>query len=451
MLNEFNEFISRHGLHRQGDRVLLAVSGGLDSVVMTHLYHEAGYACAVTHCNFSLRDVESDEDERFVKELANRYNFPFHTRKFDTVSFAHDNGISLQMAARRLRYAWFHELLDAHGYASVATGHHADDAAETMLLNLARGTGLAGMHGIAKMRGRVVRPLLFATRRRLEAYAAERMLTWREDSTNAETTYLRNRIRHQVMPVLRDINPSVTEAFSRHALIMEGYEKLVAATIDSIRNAMGWRQGKNGELSCSLDPVMNSPAPEVVLYSVLEHYGVVPSMCAAILDMKSGGEIHTAGWRLVRDRNGLALFPKGMPEQETQLWYNDGSTVQLAHGWLSREHVITPQVEGNFSGLPGFGDPDFGYFDAAQLQFPLEVRGWRHGDTFQPLGLLGSKLVSDFITNEKMDAVTKEHVTLLVSGGKIAWVIGHRIDDRFRITPHTRNICLIRYHHAAAV
>lgn len=445
MLNAFKEHIHTNRLHRRGDRVLLAVSGGLDSVVMTHLYHEAGFHCAIAHCNFSLRGTESDLDQEFTEHLANRYRFGFHTKRFETEVFARDNGLSVQMAARTLRYRWFSELAVEHGYASVAVAHHTDDVAETMLLNLARGTGIAGMHGIARVKGHVVRPLLFTTRLELETYAETHMLTWREDASNAETRYLRNRIRHQVIPVLREINPSVAVAFRRHASLMEGYEKLAISAIDRVKTQASWKAAPGGGFTFAVGPVLASAAPSIVLYHMLSPFGISPAMSDELTRMKTGHAVQTHDWRIVRDRDAVAILPLSPVAAGVSEWTEDVHLLQIPGGWIRKEPVVPPEG-GVLTQLPGFADREAAFLDRAKLRFPLQLRLWRHGDSFVPLGMKGGKLVSDFITDEKMDAITKEHVTLLISGGEVAWVIGHRIDDRFKVTGATKEVVSFRFH-----
>jgi tRNA(Ile)-lysidine synthase len=421
--------------------ILLAISGGVDSVVMAHLFHFAGWRCAVAHCNFSLRGEESDGDEEFVKKLALHYGFEFHSKRFDTEAYATDNGISIQMAARQLRYRWFDELMKEHGYSCTAVAHHADDVAETMLINLTRGTGIAGMHGMASAKEKIIRPLLDFTREEIVDFAESHHLSWRNDSSNSEELYTRNRIRHSVIPVLKEINPAITEALTRHASLMSGYEKIIEAYIETISKQL-IRAGQSPEtVTIDLQRLDSLPATEIILYHLLAPYGFNASECRQILQSRrTGAEFFAPGYKLVIGRDAFFIMPESnrITRNEFTIHESDAHN-DLPAGTLTMERINNNLLKS--STLPDdFTKKEVAYLDSSNLTFPLAIRPWKAGDAFHPLGMKGSKLLSDFFTDEKFTPDQKESVLLLLSGPDVVWVIGHRPDHRFRITEKTESI-----------
>lgn len=435
------ELVARFKSDTPSFPILLAISGGVDSVVMAHLFHLAGWRCAIAHCNFSLRGEESDGDEEFVKKLALHYGFEFHLKRFDTEAFASDNGISIQMAARQLRYLWFEELMKEHYYACTAVAHHADDVAETLLINLTRGTGIAGMHGMAFAKEQIIRPLLDFTREEIIAFAESHRLSWRNDSSNSKELYTRNRIRHSVMPVLKEINPAITDTLNRHASLMSGYEKIIDAYIGTISKQL-IRAGQSPEtVILDLQQLDSLPAPEIILYHLLSPYGFNASECRQILQSRrTGAEFLARGYKLVIGRGSLSIMTTNdsAGNQEYTIHESDAHT-DLPGGTLSMERVDVKLVKNK--DLPGdFTRKEVAYLDSSNLNFPLTVRPWRAGDAFHPIGMKGRKLLSDFFTDEKMTPEQKESVLLLLSGPEVVWVIGYRPDHRFRITDQTTSV-----------
>ncbi len=440
-IENFKSNLQKIGDSEKRSVLLLAISGGVDSVVMAHLFHLAGYSCAVAHCNFSLRGDESDGDEEFVKKLAVHYGFEFHSKRFDTEAFASDNGISIQMAARQLRYRWFDELMKEHHYSCTAIAHHADDVAETMLINLTRGTGIAGMHGIAPEKDKIIRPLLEFTRDEITAFAEAQHLSWRNDSSNNEELYTRNRIRHSVIPVLKEINPSVTSSLNRFASLMSGYEKLIEAYISTVSKQL-IRAGQSPEtVTIELQQLDALPAPEIILYHLIAPYGFNASECHQILQSRRTGAVFNApGYKLVIGRGNLSIIANEEAAGNPEFTIHESDThTDLPGGTLTMERTDATMVKSKI--LPDdFTCKGSAYIDSSRLAFPLTVRTWKAGDSFHPLGMKGKKLLSDFFTDEKFTPEQKESVLLLVSGTEVVWIIGHRIDDRYKIIETTSGI-----------
>jgi len=413
-------------------------------MTMLHLFYKSNFRCEVAHCNFNLRGQDSNSDEALVEKVAKQYDFIFHKKKFNTSGAAAEAGISIQMAARNLRYQWFNELAESNKFDVVAVAHHANDVAETMLLNLAKGTGLAGMHGIKAVNGKIIRPLLFAEKKELETYVAEQQLEWRDDTSNQEDYYQRNKIRHKVVPVLEEINPHFISAMLHHARLMSGYETLLGDKISEIETAM-IRSPRPGVTSILLQPLYKSSAPEIVLYHFLKPFNVSNSLCAEILNCNTvGANFFSNGFKIVRDRDELNIF-------DPAFFYDD-----VYHLNEADEYLVFPNgkliineiaVETNsvVKSLPDFTDENTAYIDTLSITYPLTIRKWRNGDAFQPLGMKGRKLLSDFFIDSRFSSEKKETVHLLISGEEIVWVIGLRIDDRFKIKPDTKKALRITY------
>ena len=443
--SRFTDFLKVFLHHMEFDKsssnILLAVSGGVDSVVMAHLFHLAGWRCAVAHCNFSLRGEESDGDEAFVKQLAGHYGFAFHSKRFDTEAFATDNGISIQMAARHLRYRWFEELMKAHHYSCTAIAHHADDVAETLLINLTRGTGIAGMHGIAPAKDKIIRPLLEFTRDEITAFAETHQLSWRNDSSNNEELYTRNRIRHSVLPVLKEINPSVIGSLNHHASLMAGYEKIIEEYLTSVRKQLMRIHPSEETITIDLPLLESLPAPEIILWHLLAPYGYQASDCHQILQSRRTGAVFLApGYKLVIGRGSLSLMPDENAAGSLEFTIHESDThTDLPGGTLTMERIDSAVVQA--PSLPDdFTKKEVAYLDSSGLLFPLTIRPWKPGDSFHPLGMKGRKLLSDFFTDEKFTPEQKESVLLLFSGTDVVWVIGYRIDHRYRVTESTPSV-----------
>ena len=442
MLDSFLTFINQQKWDLANRRTLLAVSGGVDSVALLHLFHKAGFELGIAHCNFGLRDVESDEDERFVNELAKKYSCPIYIKRFKTKTFASAHSVSTQMAARDLRYQWFSELAEDQKYEWIATAHHANDSIETTLLNLTRGTGLAGVHGINSMAGKVIRPLLFASRAEIEGYVEQNDLSWREDRTNASTDYKRNLVRHKVIPLLEKMNPG----FVRTSRVTS--ERLRAADMLLTSFLNSWQKeaiiGVGGQIRIGVDELLSSVEPTYRLWFVLQNYGFGYQQVQQIFESvsKSSGKLfHSASHTVLKDREFLIVREKGRSEFREQLTIWDGNEAYF----LEDQQLVVSR----FDKLPDFEvikESHIAFLDRDLLLFPLTVRCWDAGDLFFPFGMGGrKKKVSDLLIDSKVSLFEKERVKVLLNGdGKIIWVMGFRTDERFKISANTQKILKVR-------
>ena len=441
---DFLVFINdNHLVNSTTSRVLLAVSGGLDSVVMAELFYRTGQSFAIAHVNFGLRGAESDADALWVANKAEQYGVPFHLTRFDTVAFAAERGISIQMAARDLRYDWFAQLLQDYSYSCVATAHHQNDVLETILLNLTRGTGLAGLHGIAAHPNSIIRPLLFATRDRLATFAEEQKLVYREDSSNASDKYARNRIRHHIVPVLTDLNPSLWQTLPRTIERLRAAETLMKAELDR-----SWRETAEQRTEQTLLPIDKlKTLPELAfrLAEWLKPLGFTVDQVEQMitsLNRPNGQVFLSATHRIMHERNGLLIEPLSV-QTAYEIMLDDWPGVPIEIG---KQFTLTVDVFDKPANFRPPTDPTIACFDDDRLQFPLTIRPWQRGDRFRPLGLNGHKLVSDFLNDYKLTRTEREQAAVLLVDGQIAWVIGRRIDHYFRVQAETRRICRLSCH-----
>lgn len=439
MIKQFKSYIAERELCHPGDRILLAVSGGIDSVVMTHLFMEAGYDCAVAHCNFQLRGEESDRDEAFVRSLAHSLDIQVYVKRFDVEAMMNEHGISLQMAARDLRYQWFEELLRKHKMDRVATAHNKNDAVETFFLNLARGSGIRGLKGIAPRRGKIIRPLLFASRSQIESFQQARGIEFMEDSSNMETKYQRNKIRHDILPVMEQINPGFLEIMYGNMERLEEVYEIYNHHIEQVRmEIFNKKQGKTvidvGRLK-ALDPLTTW------LYELFSPYGFTRSQCEGIrkiMDSGPGRQSISTTYRLFKDRDKMILVPVG--SESFKRYYLDDHAKQSFLPFPMDMEVLK---RSDLEAIPD--DPLVACLDLDTIQFPLTIRRWMHGDYFYPLGMEQIKKLSDFFVDSKVPVPEKERIWIMASGKKIVWVMGYRIDNRFRITEGTTRVLRLSF------
>lgn len=435
MLRAFRNNINENDLFFRDEKILLAVSGGVDSVVMLDLFHRLEMDCVIAHCNFNLRGDESDGDEAFVRELSEKYNYPLFVINFQTKEYASQHGISIEMAARDLRYNWFETMRLEQKCSCVAVAHHSDDVAETLFINLCRGTGIRGLTGIKPKTGSIVRPLLNLSRPQLEAYAKERGLAFREDSTNAQVEYVRNKIRHKVLPVLEMINPSIRQTLMDNIEHFREVEKIYLQAVKEKRAELVVKEDEQTKISIS--GLKSTAAPATFLFEILApfnfHFRDVQHMAKA-LDSISGKVFYSSTHRVIRDREFLLVLPL---ENTTKKEYQIERSIQKINMPFAMSLKFIDSTD-------DFVFPSHSHIaclDAGKLQFPLTLRKWRQGDTFTPLGMKGKKKLSDFFIDQKFSMNKKENIWLLVSGDDIVWVVGHRMDDRFKITRDTQQIC----------
>jgi tRNA(Ile)-lysidine synthase len=440
MQHQFLKFITEENLFTSGDRILLAISGGLDSTVMAELFHRAGYRFAIAHCNFHLRGAESDRDEEFVRHLALSYGVQLHLRHFDTTTYARKNKLSIQMAARRLRYGWFDVLLDKEGYAFVATAHHLDDQVETFLINLARGTGIAGLHGILPKQGNIIRPLMFTGRKEIEAYAKDNHLEFVEDSSNSSIKYTRNRVRYKILPHLDMLNPSFRSTLNETISYIRDAESILLKAVEEKRKAI---TEVNGEvISIYTNDFFSLEPLSAWAFELLSPYGFNRSNLRDIInlgDAISGKEILSPTHRLIKDRDRLIIIPRS-ETSGTECY--PVSAADLRHG-ISSPLTLSSEMTGKY---PGKFDEsgNTAYLDPDKLHFPLMIRKWKKGDYFFPLGMTEKKKLSDFFIDSKFSRPEKESQWLLCSGNDIVWIIGKRIDERFKIKKDTIKVLMIK-------
>jgi tRNA(Ile)-lysidine synthase len=444
MLKDFKAFIASENLISPKDKILLAVSGGIDSVVMTDLFHRAGYDFGIAHCNFRLRGQESNEDQFFVYDLAKKYNVPFSTKKFLTKKDAKHNGISIQMAARELRYVWFAELIKKEGYICVATAHHLDDQAETFFINLLRNTGIAGLHGILPRQGNLIRPLLFTHRDAIETYAKKHKLKFREDSSNAESKYLRNKIRHEIIPLMLQLNPAFLESLTETINRLRDTEIIFRESIDVARNKIILQEKK--EIHIRINDLKKLTPLEIYPFEILSPYGFNEAVIRDILhspDDASGKIFYSSTHRLIKNRDELILDP--LPEKKEYRPKNVEISIPLNRKEIRKPiHLSFKKIipDKNFS--IDFSN-NVANLDINKIEFPLVMRKWRKGDSFLPYGMNKNKKLSDYFIDNKLSVPEKENIWLLCSGSHILWIIGHRIDHRYRITSQTKEVLRVRW------
>jgi tRNA(Ile)-lysidine synthase len=434
MINKVLAFNDQHQLFTTTDRVLAAVSGGIDSVVLCDVLHGLKVPFALAHCNFGLRGEESDGDELFVKKLAKKYEVPFFVEHFSTQQFAGQEKISIQMAARFLRYDWFEKIRQQQGYDLIATAHHHNDAAESILLNLTKGTGIAGFHGIPAKIGHIIRPLLPLTKDDIYEYVTERQLSWREDSSNENTKYQRNLVRQEVIPVLKQINPNLENTLITTIQKVQGVEAIFQQYVRQVQDQV-FRQGPDA-LYLDLDPLRAATALPVVLAELLKpyqfNYETVLEIVAAFSSI-SGKKFESPTHMLVKDREQLVITAKNL---------GIFGSYDIPEGVAEVNH---PGLKMLLRELPaeGYKIPKgrkTAALDYGQLQFPLKVRPWKEGDWFVPLGMNGKKKVSDFLINEKVPANLKSRILVVTSDKSIVWIVGYRPDNRFKVTEKTEKI-----------
>ncbi|PNQ72868.1 tRNA lysidine(34) synthetase TilS [Hanstruepera neustonica] len=436
MLNLFKEYIQNNLPFLQKSKILIAISGGLDSVVLTHLCHQLKLNISLVHCNFNLRGNESDGDEEFVLSLAEDWDLEVFVDSFDTETYANENKLSTQMAARELRYNWFTELAEQLHFNYVLTAHHADDNLETFLINSLRGTGLDGLLGIPEVNNIFVRPLLPFSREDILDYATANNLKWRDDSSNASTKYLRNKLRHDVVPFLKEINPQLLQSLSKTQNHLQDSKIIIEDSMARIQKKVVSIEEDN--ILIDIKKVQKLSDPKVYLYELLKDFGFTEwDDVAGILNGQSGKLIQSRSHRLIRDRKHLIVTELPSESNFESIQINDeNDIVVLPMGNLSFEEVNKISTKG-LSSI---------YVDKDLLKYPLTVRKWEKGDYFYPFGMTGKKKLSKFFKDEKWSLPQKEEALLLVSNdNKIIWIINSRMDDRFKLTNNTNQILKISF------
>lgn len=433
MLNKFKKHIDQNFPFLENSKLLLATSGGIDSMVMVHLLHQLNYSIALSHCNFQLRGLESFGDQNFVQEYANANTIPFFLTQFDTEAFANDYKLSTQIAARELRYNWFYELLETENYDYILTAHHADDNIETFLINLSRGTGLEGLVGIPAQNDKVVRPLLPFTREEILEYANENNIQWREDSSNASDKYLRNKIRHHLVPLLKELNPQFMESFQKTQSYLNDSQELVEDAAIMVYQQVAREDGET--IVFDLNQLLKLPNYKSYLYQWLHEFGFTAwDDVYGLVESQSGKQVFSADYRLLKDREVLILSPI-VQEEDNEVYFIEKNTqaVNIPLNLTFCEAAVISDASNSII-----------FVDEDKLVYPLVLKKWEEGDSFQPFGMDGkSKKLSKLFKDEKLSLLEKENCWVLWSADQVVWVVGIRQDERFRIDNSTKNILKI--------
>jgi tRNA(Ile)-lysidine synthase len=439
MVEQFLKYIRSEKLFHPSQRILLAVSGGADSMLMLHLFVQTGFPIAVAHCNFKLRGSESDGDEQFVADYCDLHNLTFHSKTFETSEYASIEGISIEMAARELRYRWFEQLLQRHGYDFLATAHHQDDVIETFLINLSRGSGIRGLSGIQPKSGKIIRPMLFTNRAEIMDYCTRMKIGFRTDSSNEDTVYRRNLIRHKIVPMLEQVN----SAFRKNAL----------KTIGTLNETGILFQQRMSEIKASvysddefgaiihIEKLMNFSPLKTILFELIREFGFQSEQIDDIIDSlakESGRKFYSEGYRLIKDRDYLLIAPNPIKQEKSFYIEEDNLKLSFPICLLFEKMERTPDFR--YSTNHNVVDLDWD-----KLTFPLILRHWQEGEYFQPLGMTGLKKLSDFFIDEKYSIPEKENAWILASGNRPVWIVGKRLDDWFKITSGTKRIFRIKW------
>ncbi|MDN3724068.1 tRNA lysidine(34) synthetase TilS [Aequorivita sp. SDUM287046] len=432
MQAKFNNQIKQNFSFLLGKKLLIACSGGLDSVVLTHLMKNLNPQIALVHCNFSLRDAESDDDEKFVVGLANNLSIPVFTETFDTIKFAAEHKISTQMAARELRYNWFDELISEYEYDYLLTAHHLDDNLETFLINFGRGTGLSGLTGIPIVHNKIIRPLLNFSREEILQFAVDRNYEWREDSSNKKTDYLRNKLRLQVVPQLKETNEALLKNFQKTQRNLLASQNLIEDYMLIVFNLTVTQVEESYKID--VEKIKQLPHTEALLYELLHGFGFTEwDDVSNLLYAQTGKKLLSTTHQLLKNRNTLLLTKIA----------NEKTSEEFLITELGSETPIKLEIK------PTKDISEIGkhiiYVASEKLKFPLILRKWRKGDSFIPFGMTGRKKLSKFFKDERLSLNEKEKIWLLISEQKIVWVVGYRMDESFKVTDKTNQILKITF------
>jgi tRNA(Ile)-lysidine synthase len=439
---KFTHFIEQNGLFEPNDTVLAAVSGGMDSVLMVHLLKSSGYNFVIAHCNFQLRGNEATADQEFCKQLAHQNNVPFHTINFDTQQYASDKKISIQMAARDLRYAWFEQIKQLHNYTAIALAHHQNDTIETILLNLVRGTGIAGLHGILPKNGSLVRPLLFLNRDEIQKLIAENNYKYVEDSSNASVKYARNKLRHEVIPKLQELNPSLESTFENNLKHFRDMETLLEVRLAELKKELFVYEGDDIHLQLSAIKALNPQ--RLLLFKLLQEFGfnetAIDDLISA-LNKHSGKVFEATNFKLILDRDKLIITPNNREIPEVVSIEATDHSINYGNYKLTVLHDDTPLIIKD--------NPLAVSVDADKLVYPLNVRGWQQSDSFYPLGMKTRKKLSDYFISQKIPLHQKSEIPLLINGNaEIIWIGGYRVDDRYKVSKNTKKVTIFELYKA---
>jgi len=441
----FESFIFNNNLCHKQHKILLAVSGGADSMAMCALFMQGGYQIGIAHCNFNLRNIESDNDAAFVSAFAANNQLPYFEATFDTLAHSKNEKISVEEAARNLRYHYFAEICTTHGYQKIATAHHQNDNAETILLRLVKGTGLLGLKGIPIINGDIIRPLLFTNKNEIEIFCKSNQLTFCTDFSNTDIKYQRNKIRHNVIPILEEINPAFISTMHVNIDHFKGAYQFYKSAVDKRLHRITQKKGENKYIPIAA--LGDEQTANILLYELLHPLHFNSTQINQIINCfgTSGSVFYSNDFRVLVDRKYVIICSKS-DEKET-LQIIDKTITKIAVGDFHIE-----LTEGNYNAEMSFNETgNTAYFDASLIEFPLQIRKWKAGDYLYPLGLkkrnstkTGKKKVSDILTNAKVDTLSKENTYVLLSGEKIIWLVGIRQDERFKVNDKTKLLLKIK-------
>lgn len=440
MLEQFKSYLKNKLFLSKNDKVLLAVSGGKDSVVMLDLFARCAYKIAVAHCNFHLRGTESMLDEQLTEKLTQKYKVPYYKIDFDTYAYAEKKRISIEMAARELRYNWFEKIRQENAYDYIATAHHSDDVVESFFLNLARGTGIRGLSGIKAKSNRIIRSLLFTNRNQIEEYIQKNELKYREDSSNKDIRFKRNKLRHDIIPQFAEINSAYKENILKSIDLLNITNDILQEKITEIRTEIC--SEKDIHVFFDIKKISTLKHRAFYLFELLAPYGFNATQVEDIINSLngiSGKTFFSDKYQIVKDRAYLILSPIDdknkydiihFSENELMLMINPSTALNIEYKQISKDFRIPTSNK-------------IAALDKDKLKFPLTIRPWKNGDYFYPLGMNQKKKLSDFFIDKKIPTIKKRNILVLISGNDIVWVIGYRIDNRYKIHPDTKNIMQI--------
>lgn len=428
MIQAFKKFIQKESLFHPNEKVLLAVSGGVDSVVLCHLFHQAKFDFGIAHCNFKLRGNESDGDALFVKKLAEELEVPFFEIAFETNKYVERNKVSVQVAARDLRYDWLRKIRTENDFQYIATAHHLDDSLETILYNFTKGCGIRGLHGILPKVKNVIRPLLFSQKKEVLLYAKNHDISFREDASNETDKYARNNIRHNVIPALEKINPSLQKTTAENIQRIKETEGLFNYAITLLQKEV--IEQRDEQLFIHLEKLKATPAPSTLLFEILQPYHFNNDQTSQMIDSMShqaGAIFHSPTHQVLLDRDFFIVKKTTQSTNEHFIISKNKTSVVFPKGQLLFEIKNT---------IPDFQQDEkhVAFFDLKKIKFPLTLRKWKAGDYFQPLGMNGQgKKIKKFLTDLKLNRFEKENTWVLESDGEICWIVGIRMDERFKV------------------
>ncbi len=433
MVSKFENSMLQNSPHFEDKKILLAISGGIDSMVLLDLCLKKKMNITVAHCNFNLRGEESDLDEVFVKEYCNQNNISFYVKYFDTKKIAENNKESIQITARNLRYHWFEELMQEHKFDYLFTAHHLDDQVETFLINFTRGTGINGLLGIPKENRKIYRPLLDFSREEIEIYAKSNHLNWREDSSNLSDKYLRNKLRHKVIPILKEINPSFLNSFQDTLKSLNASQDFLEEMMEQITQKIIVQKGDKHWIE--IDKLLKIRNYKEVLFHFLQPFGFSAwDDIYHLIHAQSGKLILSNQFQILKDRNYLILSTRETNENQEIIVNqieNDANFPLKLTVWEEKSNLEFDKYSI--------------FVDFEKIQFPLKLRKWQEGDYFYPFGMNGKKKLSKYFKDEKINVFEKNEVWILECNHQIVWLVGYRMDERFKIDSQTKKVIKIEF------